>query len=176
MSHLFYSHKPRLGHSSTIRQMTFLVIPKPGIHDLALFIFWFHNCSQQFPIYSFNAIFFITVVLPIKTSYRMDVDSLYYQFHEKFFDNYSCSTKYTCLLGILLLFFRFYEKVWIFNFTNIFLRFFNFTKFCLCCQSRLCTGCWFVNIILSSVYCSSSRLSYYSPQWAKNWEKSTMDN
>ena len=48
MSHLFYSHKPRLGHSSTIRQMTFLVIPKPGIHDLALFFFNFSIVHNNF--------------------------------------------------------------------------------------------------------------------------------
>ena len=61
MTHLFYSHKPRLGHGSSIGQVALLVVPELA-HGLALV-----DVQVQVGLGDVVSVI-ITVVLPIKTT------------------------------------------------------------------------------------------------------------
>ena len=64
MTHLFYSHKPRLGHGSSIGQVALLVVPELA-HGLALV----DDLVVQVQVGLGDVVsVIITVVLPIKTT------------------------------------------------------------------------------------------------------------
>ena len=67
MTHLFYSHKPRLGHGSSIGQVALLVVPELA-HGLALVDDLLLVVQVQVGLGDAVVSVIITVVLPIKTT------------------------------------------------------------------------------------------------------------